>query len=148
MLMVITQGSQSDAVRNYLLDEGHDPAVLAIVMQQLEEQRDNIYAFSKSELNNEPPEIIERLREAKESHEAQIETLKKELIEANARARAGGRGVRGIRNSNLLILLKFAAPPPPGRRRARPRRGRPWVRANGVAGIERKKENGESLTTF
>lgn len=38
------------------------PAVIYEVMNELEQQRDTLYSFTRSQLNDEPPAILESLR--------------------------------------------------------------------------------------
>ena len=53
------------------------------VLGELEQQRDNLYAYSKAELNSEPPAILESLREQNNASKARVAELEKKLASAS-----------------------------------------------------------------
>jgi len=65
-------------------EEQNDPTVLHAVISELEEQRDLIAAFAKSELKGEPDPQMERLRAANNELREQAQNLNLELKRAKA----------------------------------------------------------------
>ena len=64
-------------------EDKFDPEVMQKVLGELEQQRDNLYAYSKAELNSEPPAILESLREQNNASKARVAELEKKLASAS-----------------------------------------------------------------
>mmetsp|Transcript_8106 Transcript_8106/g.20105 ORF Transcript_8106/g.20105 Transcript_8106/m.20105 type:complete len:1749 (-) Transcript_8106:113-5359(-) len=75
------------SVRAHKEDEAEldaSPAVIYEVMNELEQQRDTLYSFTRSQLNDEPPAILESLRRQNEELRREQQTLQEDLAKAQA----------------------------------------------------------------
>ena len=66
----------------------YDPAVLRVVVQELEEQRDQLYSYARAELKSEPPAVLEHLRKDNQELRAKHANVQKELAQTKAIAAA------------------------------------------------------------
>jgi hypothetical protein len=74
-------------------EQSYDPAVVQAVMHELEEQRNNLFAFTKAEGKEGPPAILEDLRKGNEDLKSKVESLRAEA--ANAKAMSERQGASG-----------------------------------------------------
>jgi len=66
----------------------YDPAVLRVVVQELEQQRDQLYSYARAELKSEPPAVLEHLRKDNQELRAKHANVQKELAQTKAIAAA------------------------------------------------------------
>lgn len=69
-------------------EEAHDPTVLHQVLREIEQQRDNLYSFTRASLKGEVPPVLEDLRSQVTAQQAKIDKLSQDLAEAKAVAEA------------------------------------------------------------
>ena len=66
----------------------YDPAVLKVVIDELEEQRDHLCEFARAELKGQPPAILDKLRKDNQDQRARVSALSAELNQLRAVAAA------------------------------------------------------------
>ena len=89
-------------------DDATDPAVLHQVMKELEQQRDQLYVYTKSALQGEGPQVLEELRKQIADQNAKMEKLNMELASAKAVAEAKSAAAA----SNAAALAAQQGPGP------------------------------------
>ena len=67
----------------------------AQVMNELEQQRDNLYSYTRDELRNEPPAVLETLRRQNDELRQKHATLEEELAKAQHSIQTGALGRTG-----------------------------------------------------
>ena len=89
---VVPEDTKKPAAVQESEEQAYDPAVVQAVLHELEEQRNNLYAYSKADGKDGPPAILEDLRKGNEDLKSKVESLRAEAANAKAMAERQGHG--------------------------------------------------------
>ena len=87
----VPEDTKKPEVKEEEAEASYDPAVVQAVLEELEQQRNNLYAYAKESGSGEPPAILEQLRKQNEELKLKADELRKAGAGAKAMAeRQGG----------------------------------------------------------